>query len=102
MARRAGIPPDVAALVDKLSADSVSVTLVNLSQTEPREVIVQAGAYGEHEFTQVEFAGQKLPAESPLLTVRLAPGAGGRLTLGTRRYANPPTLMHPWARTPAE
>lgn len=100
--RRAGIPPDVAALVDKLSADSVSVTLVNLSQTEPREVVVQAGAYGEHEFTQVEFAGQKLPAESPLLTVRLAPGAGGRLTLGTRRYANPPTLMHPWARTSAK
>ena len=28
--------------------------------------------------------------------VRLAPGAGARLTLRMRRYANPPTLAFPW------
>ena len=31
-------------------------------------------------------------------TVRLAPGAGRRLVIRTRRYANQPTLAFPWDR----
>ena len=48
--RRPGIPANVAALVDSMSATEVAVTLVNLDQTEARTVVVQAGAYGEHRF----------------------------------------------------
>ncbi|MGH9658202.1 MAG: hypothetical protein ACRD96_06635, partial [Bryobacteraceae bacterium] len=47
--RRAGLPGDVGALVEKLAADSATLTLVNVSPVEPRTVVVQAGAYGEHE-----------------------------------------------------
>ncbi len=32
VARRVGIPPDVAALVEKMTAESVPVTLVNTNQ----------------------------------------------------------------------
>ena len=65
--RRAGLPQDVAALVSKITAESVVVTLVNTSQTEARRVTVQAGAYGEHHFQQVERDGQSVPVdESPL------------------------------------
>src|SRR5262249_48169300 len=37
--RRAGVPPDVAALVSELTDTKTTVTLVNLSKTEPRTVI---------------------------------------------------------------
>jgi hypothetical protein len=96
--RRAGLPEDVAALVEQLTADRTVLTLVNVNQVEPREVVVQAGGFGEHQWTGVTCEGQTLPADTPLLTVRLAPGAGARLTLNTKRYVNQPTLTHPWDR----
>ena len=53
--RRPGIPRDVAALVNKLEPGCVGVQLANVSPTETRNVIVQAGAFGEHQFTEVRF-----------------------------------------------
>ena len=96
--RRSGLPQDVAALVEKLTADSVTVTLVNTNQLEPRMLDVQAGGYGEHQFTAVSANGKKTLLQSPVLTVRLAPGAGSRLTLSMNRYVNRPTLAQPWNR----
>ena len=96
--RRAGVPSDVGALVGKLTADSVTVTLVNLDPVAPREVVVQAGGYGEHQFTGVTHDGETTPLDADALTVRLAPGAGAELTLRMKRYANPPTLSQPWDR----
>ncbi len=98
VARRAGLPADVGALVEKLAADSVTVTLVNTNAVEPRTVVVQAGAHAEHQILAVETGGQARPAGRSWLTVRLAPGCGARLVLGMRRYANPPTLLFPWDR----
>jgi hypothetical protein len=95
--RRAGLPEDVAALVEALDAGSVTVTLINTSQTEPRTVVVQGGAYAEHQFVSVAAGEAVTPVGHAHLTVRLAPGAGGRLVLQTRRYANPPTFAFPWA-----
>ena len=51
--KRPGLPPDVGALVTEMTADTASLQLVNLNTTEPREVVVQAGAMGEHNFTSV-------------------------------------------------
>jgi hypothetical protein len=96
--RRAGLPEDVGALVEQLSADATTVSLVNVNPVEPRTVILQAGGYGEHRWTDVTRAGQTTPVGGPLLTVRLDPGAGARLVLGTKRYVNAPTLAHPWDR----
>ena len=39
VARRAGLPPDVGALVEKLGADSATLTLVNLSPVVARTVV---------------------------------------------------------------
>ena len=61
--RRSGPPEDVGALVEKLTADSVTVTLVNVNQTKPRTVIVQAGGYGEHHFDAVTVDGKTTPIE---------------------------------------
>ncbi len=96
--RRAGIPEDVAALVDAMDDTSVAVTLVNVSQTEERTVVVQTGAYGEHTATTVTAGGRTWTVNAPSFTVRLAHGAGARLQIGMRRYANSPSLDFPWDR----
>jgi hypothetical protein len=96
--RRAGLPDDVAALVENLTADSTVLTLVNINQSQPRTVIVQGGAYGEHQFLDVQCDGKTVPIDDNWFAVNLAPGAGGRLTLATRRYANQPTLSAPYER----
>ena len=51
--QRAGIPEDVAALVDTMTDDIVTVTLVNLNLTDARTVTIQGGAYGEHNLLSV-------------------------------------------------
>ncbi|MDA1315745.1 MAG: hypothetical protein O2968_20675 [Acidobacteria bacterium] len=96
--RRSGPPKDVAALVDKMTADSVAVTLVNTSQAHARTVTVQAGGYGEHQFNSVTVNGKTTPIDHPYVTVRLEPGTGDRLEFKMQRYANQPTLAQPWDR----
>ena len=95
---RPGIPEDVAALIDKVTGEEVTVTLVNINPTQPRTVVIQAGAYGEHEFVGALVGQKTYPVVGSQWRVRLEPGCGDRLTLKMKRYANQPTLMFPWDR----
>ncbi len=95
--RRAGVPEDVAALVSELSDTRTAVTLVNVG-SQPRTVIVQGGGYGEHQLVSVTRGGQKTPINAAHVAVRLAPGSGETLMLEMKRYANTPTVIHPWQR----
>src|SRR4029079_13175944 len=97
--RRAGLPEDVAALVSALSESRVAVTLVNLSQTARRTVVVQGGGYGEHQLVSVRNGDTNVSIDGPLLTVQLEPGSGRRLELQMKRYTNAPTVKHPWQRS---
>ena len=94
--RRPGLPEDVAALVEKLTADEAVVTLVNVNQLDPRSVIVQAGAYGEHEIVSIAHGNSPIAVGGSHVEVRLSPGAGAKLTLRFKRHANQPTLALPW------
>ncbi len=96
--RRAGIPPHIGALVEKLSADSATVTLVNTDPVNPTELIVQAGAYAEHQLVSARLDGRTIAIDRPFIHVRLEPGCGARIEFAMRRYANPPTLAPPWDR----
>ena len=96
--RRSGLPADVGALVTALGDDAVEVTLVNTNVVEAREVQVQAGGYGEHQFTGVVVEGERRTFDAPYVTVRIAPGSGASLQLSMRRYVNQPTLAQPWSR----
>ncbi|MNC98971.1 hypothetical protein D3C83_170970 [compost metagenome] len=62
-----------------------------MDASNTKEVTVRAGAYGEHQFQKVN--GEA--ADSNLLRVRLAPGAGGTLDLGMKLFANSPTAPQP-------
>jgi hypothetical protein len=96
--RRAGLPEDVGALVEGLTDDSATLTLVNINPSRPRTVVVQAGAYAEHQIASISVDGRSAVVDQPQVTVQLGPGSGARLILKMRRYVNAPTLAPPWDR----
>ncbi len=95
--RRPGLPPDVAALVSGLSDDWAELTVVNTG-AERRELMIQAGGMGEHEFTEVEVDGgdRRVAVDSRTLEVALPPHSQVRLQLGMKRFDHEPALDLPW------
>lgn len=114
---RPGLPYDVAALVRKLEPERTVLELVNLNIFESRDVIVQAGAYGEHLFTTVKYPERvdedrpqpdEFTRAAPTLVertvavnrkffqVRLRPGCGLTLNIGTKRFVHRPSYAFPW------
>ncbi|OYW24481.1 MAG: hypothetical protein B7Z44_20440, partial [Caulobacter sp. 12-67-6] len=96
--RRAGLPEDVAALVTGLTAETATVVLVNTNPVVGRAVTVQLGAFGEHAGTYVEIGGKRTALAGSDFRVELAAGAGERLVIGMKRYANRPRAEMPWER----
>ncbi len=94
--RRPGLPEEVGTLIDAITEETTRVTLVNVNQLEERTLIVQNGAYGEHECLSVSVEGKEIEVGSPTFEVRLAPGSGATITIKVNRYANQPTLQFPW------
>jgi hypothetical protein len=94
--QRPGLPDGVAALVDGLRDDGASLTLVNTDVADAREVVVQAGTFGEHEFAGGTLDGKRFEADGRWLAVRLEAGATARLELSMRRYVRPPNYDTPW------
>ena len=119
--RRPGLPPDVAALVELVTADSLVVQLVNLSPFAQRELFVQAGGFGEHSFSHVRYTGVAAaypdpatavtytvpPVQAELhelslgatdLWVILPPATQICLEFGLQRMVHTPSYMRPWER----
>jgi hypothetical protein len=97
--RRAGLPEDVAALVSQLGDAHTSVTLVNLNQSQRRTLVVQGGAYGEHRLVSIKSGSTTTQVDAPVLTVEIEPGSTATLDIQMQRYANDPTIKHPWKRS---
>lgn len=95
-AKRAGLPEDVAALVTEMTDTATVVTLVNLNATTPRTLVVQGGAYAEHQIESVDLNGKAVTVGKPNFTVTLSPGSGGTLRLKMKRYASDPTVKFPF------
>ena len=114
--QRPGLPEDVAALVEKVEPEGAVVQLVNTSPFAAREVIVQAGGLGEHDFAALTYdvATSSYPgkqgayAAAPLetqtrtlavedrhLCVKLPPATQVRLDLQMRRNVNLPSYGGP-------
>ena len=99
--QRAGMPEGVGALVERLEVNSTTVALDNTDQVAGREVIVQGGAYAEHCFGSVRVGedSEVGELEGSAFAVRLAPGAGAKLEIATRRYSAVPTFAFPCDRS---
>ncbi len=115
--QRPGLPQDVAALVSTLAAERTVVTLVNISPFAERNLIIQAGGFGEHRFDAVtydvlasEYPGSQKNYAPPsvettqetvalgehLLHVKLPPATQITLDLATARYVNQPSYRQPF------
>lgn len=116
--KRPGLPPDVAALVEKLEPERTVLTLVNLNPFETRDVIIQAGGLGEHHFVSAQYetrasewpgeigtyTAPTLETESHLtpvngcyMQINLPPATRITLDLAMRLMANKPSYQHtPW------
>ena len=88
---RVGLPEDVAALVETITPQGLRLRLVNVNPVEPRTVIVQAGAYGEHRFGKVG----DVAVNGNAFEAQLAPGSGGVLEIGLELWKNAPKLRQP-------
>ena len=98
--RRAGLAQDVAALVEKIEPDSVTLTLINTSTSAPRRLIVQMGAYGEHQAISVRHGRSDHPGRMRRTSKSGLPRAQvSRLVIATKRLVNDPTLRFPWERS---
>jgi len=106
---RPGLPLDVAALVEKLESDRTVLKLVNTSAFEIRRLIVQAGAFGEHDITEVRFIAQTkdkngntvstektVPVNKKFFAVELPPSTSIELEISVRRFVNKPGYAFPW------
>lgn len=96
--QRAGLPPGVAALVEQMDDSSVTVVLVNTDPVYSRRLIVQAGAYAEHQIGRVQAGEETRAVDGDSFAVEIGPGCGARLQIETQRYANQPTFAFPWRR----
>ncbi len=97
--RRPGLPDDVAALVQRMTTDETVVTLVNVNQLDSRSLIVQGGAYGEHQITSAALDGSQTNVDRRCVKVELQPGSGATLTLKMKHHVNQPTFDLPWDGT---
>ncbi len=97
VARRPGLPPDVAALVTRNEPDATRMTLVNTGVVDTRRVLLQGGAYGEHRIESVSIGdGSPMPVVGPTFEIELPPLAVVDIRLGLRRYARRPSTATPW------
>lgn len=96
--KRAGLPDEVSALVDKIGPHEVGLQLVNLGHSL-RHVVVQAGAFGEHQFTGIRYQdgdGEKyVSINSKHLEVTLPPTTTIRLQCDLNRFVNSPNYSFP-------
>ncbi|MFD0681122.1 MULTISPECIES: hypothetical protein [unclassified Paenibacillus] len=103
-AQRPGLPPLVSALVENLTDTSVTLNLINLDLFAEKEVIIQAGGFGEHEFDAANVVNvngetiQTVQVDHKWLHIQLAEGAGVKLHITMRRYSNQPTYETPWSQ----
>jgi len=115
--RRPGLPLDVAALVEKLEPERTVLRLVNLSPFQARDLLVQAGAFGEHQFVAAHYAlrasdypgemgtyaapelrteARTVPIGNKVLHVHLPAGMEITLELETDRFVDEGSYALPW------
>jgi len=103
---RPGLPSEVSALVEGLEADQVLLRLVNLDPVEKKQLIIQAGAFGEHQFTSIRYSTtdetgvhnekQSKPVDGKYVKIILPPSTSILLEIVIDRFTNQPSYRFPW------
>ena len=74
----------------------MKLQLVNTDPVNSKDLIIQAGAYGEHTFSTVQVEGNEATIEENSLSIHIAPGSGATLEIQMQRYVNPTSFKFPW------
>jgi hypothetical protein len=114
---RAGLPQDVAALVTMVQDKRTVLRLVNVNPLQARDVVIQAGGFGEHHFGVIRYAAQRgdypgeigsyatpalatevqeTPVHETYVQVHLPPATEIELDIETIRYVNNPSYHSKW------
>lgn len=91
---RPGLSPGVGALVENVTSTGIEMTLVN-GGGKLRELVVQAGAYGEHEFERIEYGDRVAVPESNAIRVSLPSGTRLAIDAELDRFVNDPSYNVP-------
>ena len=93
--KRIGLPCDVAALVSEIRADRIRLTLMNLHPGQSRQMIVQAGAFGEHHFVKAVSGAGETQINGRHFQVVLSPAGRIIMDLYMERYRYQPAYQWP-------
>lgn len=93
-----GLPEDVAALIDGIDNNKFRLHLVNLSPLHSRRLVIQAGMFGEHKFSEVSITSPDVwqSIQSKWLQILLLPGTELKLHIDMDRYVGIPSYDTPW------
>ncbi len=99
--QRPGLPSGVAVIVDAISDSTISMQVANIDSDE-RQLVIQAGTFGEHRFESVVITGadgavQELNIGEKWFVLDLVGGAVASLKFKISRYVNDPSYETPWS-----
>jgi len=99
--KRTGLPDDVAMIVEKVTADSIEMQVANISANASRTLVLQAGTFGEHNFTKVTVTqsdgkSEDISINDKWFEIELGPNSGASLKFTLDRYVNSPTYETPF------
>ena len=97
---RPGLPHEVAALVERITSDTVELKLVNTSHFVDRSTIIQTGAFAEHQIISAAINdGPETAVNGPHIQIDLSPKSTASIVLRVKRFANDPTYEWPFKQT---
>lgn len=96
---RPGLPADTGALVTAMNGTEVSVSLYNIHPDREHNLVIQGGAFGEHEIHRVDVSGPEGMASHASsgrwVRVNLPPGRSVDLKLHLHRFRYQPAYNQP-------
>ena len=95
--QRAGLPADVAALIERVDAGGVVLRLVNLDPLRSKVIIVQGGSFAEHTLLGLhELVNERVTEINlPVVRIELAPAASLHARIEMQRFSQTPHYTHP-------
>jgi len=92
---RPGLPEGVAALVSSITDEGITLTLANTDLFTARTLIMQGGAYGEHDLLSITVNGETTEVGGRWAEITIGAGCVVEMTIAMKRYANEPSLEEP-------
>ena len=94
--KRMGLPENIAALVSKIGAEGIDLTLINLHPTRSGQMYIQAGAFAEHTFTKIITENEETIINDSRFIIKMEPVNILQMRLKMDRYSNKPAYQWPF------